>query len=108
MPFSKNIGKKIGVNISKNLSSKYSQILLDLAKQSATDVLKTSSERVIQKTTELTDDLIGNKSANRITEVSRSSPQNNSDITTNEHEKKNTQRNIYIYLQKKDRKLLMM
>ena len=31
------------INISKNLSSKYSQKLLDHAKQSATDALKTAS-----------------------------------------------------------------
>ena len=53
--------KNIGKNISKNLSSKYSQRLLDYAKQSATDALKTTSKRVIQKTAEATDDLIGNK-----------------------------------------------
>ena len=53
--------KNIGKNISKNLSSKYSQRLLDYAKQSATDVLKTTSKRVIQKIAEANDDLIGNK-----------------------------------------------
>ena len=36
--------------MSKSLSGKYSQKLLDQAKQSATDALKTSSKRVIQKT----------------------------------------------------------
>ena len=46
------MGKNIG---------KYSQTLLHDAKQSATDVLKTSSKRVIPKTTEPTGDLIGNK-----------------------------------------------
>ena len=44
MLFAKNIGK----NISKHLSDKCSQNLLALAKQSSTDPLKTSSERVIQ------------------------------------------------------------
>ena len=34
------MGKNIGKNISKNLSGKYSQKLLDHAKQSATDALK--------------------------------------------------------------------
>ena len=34
--------------MSKNLSSKYSQKLLDHAKQSATDALKTASKRAIQ------------------------------------------------------------
>ena len=38
----KNMGKNIGKNISKNLSGKYSRKLLDHAKQSATDILKTT------------------------------------------------------------------
>ena len=50
---------------------KYSQNLLDHAKQSAADALKTSSKRVIQKTEEATGDLIGNKSVDRIIEVSK-------------------------------------
>ena len=41
----KNIGKKI----SKSLSGKYNHKLLDRAKQSATDALKTTSKRVMQK-----------------------------------------------------------
>ena len=40
----------MGRNISKKLSSKYSKKLLDHSKQSAADVPKTSSKRVIQKT----------------------------------------------------------
>ena len=44
------MGKNIGKNISKSLSSKYSQKLLDHAKQAATDALKASSKKVIQKT----------------------------------------------------------
>ena len=77
----------IGKNISNNLNGKHSQKLLDHAKQSATDVLKTPSKIIIQKTAETTGDLIGNKIANRITNVSRSSAQNNSQKTTNEHDK---------------------
>ena len=45
------------------------QKLLDYAKKSATDALKTSSKRVTQKTAETTGDLIGNKIANKITGV---------------------------------------
>ena len=55
--FAKSMGKSIGKNISKNLNGKYipgmlaiSQKLLDHAKQSATDVLKTASKRAIQNT----------------------------------------------------------
>ena len=48
-------------NISKNLTSKYSQKIIDHAKKSATDTLKTSSRRVIRKSGETTSDLNGNK-----------------------------------------------
>ena len=43
------VARNKGKNISKNVSSKYSQKLLDHAKQSATDALKTASKRTIQK-----------------------------------------------------------
>ena len=44
--------KKVG----KNLGSKYGQKLLDSAKKSTTDTIKTASRRAIQKTTEPTGD----------------------------------------------------
>ena len=47
--------------MSKTLGGKYPQKLLDHAKQSATDVLKTASNKAIQKTEKATGDLIGNK-----------------------------------------------
>ena len=46
----------MGKNINKNLSSKYSKKLLDHARKSAADVLKTSAKRVLQKTAESTSD----------------------------------------------------
>ena len=49
LSFTKNIGKNIAKNISEILSSKYSKKLLAHAKQSASDTLKTTSKRVIQK-----------------------------------------------------------
>ena len=55
---------------------------LDHTKQSATDALKTSSERVIQKTAEATGDLIYNKIANKITRVSKASLQDISETVT--------------------------
>ena len=60
------MGKIIDEYISINLSAKYSQKLLDDAKQSATDVFKAASERSIQKTAEVTGDLIGNYIVNKI------------------------------------------
>ena len=81
LSFAKSMGKNISKNISKNLSGKYSQKLLDHTKKSATDALKTSSKRAIQKTAEAT----GPKIANKVTNLSKKG----------------------IYLQKKDKKLLM-
>ena len=86
LSFAKNMGENIHKNLSKILSGKYSQKLLDHSKKSATDALKTSSKRVIQKTAEATRDLIGNKIANKIMGVSNSQ-QNNSETVTNEHHK---------------------
>ena len=56
--------------IGKNLSNKYSQKLLDTAKKSTTDAIKTASKRAIQKIAEAIGNLIGNKSADKITNVS--------------------------------------
>ena len=55
----------------KSLSNKYGQKLLDSAKKSTTDAIKTASKRAIQKTAEATGDLIGNKIADKITSVSK-------------------------------------
>ena len=57
-------------NMGKNLSNKYGQKLLDSAKKSTTDAIKTASKRAIQKTAEATGDLIDNKIADKITSVS--------------------------------------
>ena len=60
-------------NTGKNLSNKYGQKLLDNARKSTTDAIKTASKRAIQKTVEATGDLIGNKIADKITSVSKKS-----------------------------------
>ena len=54
------MGKTFLKNTSKHLSSKYSQKLIDHAKQSTTDVLKNVSKQVIQKPAKVTGDLICN------------------------------------------------
>ena len=82
LSFATNMGKNIGKNISKTLSSKNSRKLLDHAKKSATDAFKTSSKGVIQRIAEATGNIKGNKIADKITRVSKTSPKNNSE--TNE------------------------
>ena len=91
--------------MSKNLSGKYSQTLLDHLKQSATDAFKTSSKRVFQKTAEATGDLTGIKIANKIMEVSKNSQQKIQKQLQMSTIKKYLK--INVYLQKKDRILLM-
>ena len=88
--------------VAKNMSDKYNHKLLDSAKKSTTDAIKTASSRAIQKTAEETGDLIGNKIADKIKNVSKKSSQN--DEAKNEIE---IPKERYIYLQKKDKKLLM-
>ena len=61
-------------NIDKSLSNKYDQKLLDSAKKSTADAIKTASKRAIQKTAEATGDLISNKVADKITSVSKKKP----------------------------------
>ena len=58
-------------NMGKSLSNKYGQKLLDSAKKSTTDAIKTASKRAVQKTTEATGDLIGHKIADKIASVSK-------------------------------------
>ena len=58
-------------NMGKILSNKYGQKLLQGAKKSTRDAIKTASKRAIQKTAEATGNLIGNKIADKITSVSR-------------------------------------
>ena len=60
-------------NIGKNLSNKYGQKLLDSAKKSTAEAIKTASKRAIQKTAEAAGDLIDNKIADRIMSVSKKS-----------------------------------
>ena len=49
LSFAINMGKNMGRNISKILSGKYIQKLVDHAKQFATDALKTASKKINSK-----------------------------------------------------------
>ena len=75
MSFAKNMGK--------HLSNKYGQKLLDSAKRSTTDAIKTASKRVNQKTVEATGDLIGNKIDEKVTSVSNNNNNNNNNEDVN-------------------------
>ena len=58
-------------NMGKSWSNKYGQKLLDTAKKSTTDAIKTAWKRAIQKTTEAIGDLIGGKIVDKITSKSK-------------------------------------
>ena len=77
----------MGTNIGKNISGKYSQKPFDHAKQSGTDAFKVALRRAIKITPEAAGDLIDNKIADKITEVSKNLQQNNSETIKNEHDK---------------------
>ena len=61
------------MSFAKNMSNKYSQKRLNSAEISTTDLIKTASKRAIQKTAEVTGDLIENKIADKITNLSKKS-----------------------------------
>ena len=58
-------------SLAKNLNNKYSQKLIDPAKRSTTNALKTALKRAMEKIAEATGDLIGNKTADKITNISK-------------------------------------
>ena len=77
-------------NMDKSLSNKYGQKLLDSAKKSTTDAIKTAYKRAIQKTAEATGDFIGNKIADKITSISKN-PSNNNDNNNNNNNNNNNE-----------------
>ena len=81
LSFARNIGTH-AAKVAKNMSNEYSQKLVDTAKTSATDAIKTALKRAIQKTAEATGDLVGNKIVDKITNVSKKSQ--NEEIQSNE------------------------
>ena len=82
MPFAKSMGKNLSKNINKVLRRKNSQKRLDHAEKSATDGLKATTRKEIQRTAEGTINLIGNEIADKVTNVSKYSPHNNFESET--------------------------
>ena len=61
------------MSFARSMSNKYGKKLVDTAKKSATDAIKTVSKRALPKAAEATGDLVGNKIADKITSVSKKS-----------------------------------
>ena len=85
------------MSFARSMSNKYGKKLVDTAKKSATDAIKTASKRAIQKTPEATGGLVGNKIADKITSVSKKSLQKSTKLPTiDENEKLTTHKKRYI------------
>ena len=70
LSFARNLGTYT-TKATKDLNNKYSQMLADSVKKSATDALKIAGKRAIQKSADETRDLVGNKIVNKITSYSK-------------------------------------
>ena len=88
-------------NISRNLSNKYGQKLVDTPKKSVTDALKIASKRAVQ-TAEATGDLVGNKIADKITSISKKSTDRSTELNSNESNNK-IPKERYIFLQERQK-----
>ena len=88
-------------NMGKNWSNKYGQKLLRSAKKYAADAIKTASKRAIQKTAETAGDLIGNKIADKITSVSKTSTNALQNNETEEDVERATPKKRYISLEER-------
>ena len=65
------------LSFASNFGDKYDKKLIDPATKTGIDAAKTASERVVQKTAEATEDLIGNKMADKITSLGKSKNRQN-------------------------------
>ena len=94
----------------KNLINKHSQKLLDTAKKSTTDPIKTASKRAIQKTAEATGDLIGNRIGDKITNFSEKSRELQSTELHSQNDEANNQIEIpkERYISPEKRQQIMM
>ena len=98
--------KNISKSISENVSKKFSQKRIDHAKHFTINAVKATSKRAIQKTAVATGDLIGNKTADKITQQFCESQKLHKRIIQKQMKKKFSEKDIN--LQNKDRKLLMI
>ena len=73
------------LSFARKLGDRYGKKLIDTATKTGIDAAKTASKRVVQKAAEATGDLIGNKTADKITSVGK----------TKEKEKINKPEEIY-------------
>ena len=88
-------------NMGQSVSNKYGQKLLDSAKKSTTDAIKTASKRAIQKTAEATGSLIGNKVADKISVSKKPTKRLPNDETKEEDVEITTHKKRYVSLEER-------
>ena len=59
------------MSFDKKCGNKYGKKLIDTATKTGIDAVKTTSKKIVQKTSEGTGDLIGNKIADKITSIGK-------------------------------------
>ena len=74
------------LSFARRFGGKYGKKLMDIATKTWIDAAKTASKRVVQKIAEATGDLIGNKTADKITSLGK----------TKSKEKEDERQEIYI------------
>ena len=86
MSFAKNFGNKYGkklfdksMNVSKKYGKKYGNKLLDNSISAGKDFAKIAGKKVLTKSAEAPGDLIGNKTADRITKSTKTKTQKEDD-----------------------------
>ena len=70
----------------KKSAYKYGKNLMDTAKKQGTNFAKTAGKKIVQKISEATGDLIGNKIAHKITSLGKSKKKKEKGNETNEVE----------------------
>ena len=69
--FRKYVKGYVFLSFAKKIGNKYDKKLMDTAIKTGIDAAKTASKRVVQKTAEAAEDLIGNKIADKITSIGK-------------------------------------
>ena len=91
------------LSFASKLGDKYGRKLMETATKKGIDAAKIASKRVVQKTTEATGDLIGNRIADKITSLGKT----NSKEKMEKKKKKNNKKSTYHQKTRKKNKLLM-
>ena len=81
--FGDKYGKKLMNTATKVGTSKYGKKIINTARKQGSDFAETAGKRIVQKSAEATEDLIGNKIADKITSLGKSK---NKEKETNEEQ----------------------